>query len=83
MLKYKIVKKTNKIETKDKYPDGANSPTVVQTYECFCGKGKIIDENVIGFNDRTITLKCEHCQKEYRSYIYLSGNDWKVYLQNN
>lgn len=83
MIESKTVKKTKLLGTKDTYPNGVNSPTVIHTYECFCGEGEIIDENVVGFNDRCITLKCKHCEKQYRSYIDLSGNDWIVYLKEN
>lgn len=83
MLDSKIVKKTKLINSKKEYPDNANHPTIINTYECFCGKGTIEEEIVSGFNDRFISLECEHCEKKYQSFIDYYGNDWKVYLQNN
>lgn len=76
---YVEIKSLKKIESKDTYPDGANSPTVVTKYVCPCGKGEIVDENVIGFNDRTITLECKNCLKKYRGYIDIIGYDFKLY----
>ena len=58
------IKKLKLIEKTDTYPDGANSPTVITKYVCPCGKGQIIDENVVGFNDRVIYLKCKNCLKK-------------------
>ena len=73
------IKSLKVIEHVDTYPDGANSPTVVTKYVCPCGKGQIIDENVVGFNDRVIYLKCKTCLKKYHEYIDIIGYDFKLY----
>lgn len=49
----------------DRYPDGANSPTRHIEYACPCGKGKIIDERVIGFGDYYAWFECKKCEKKY------------------
>ena len=49
----------------DRYPDGANSPTRHIEYLCPCGKGKIIDERVVGFGDYYAWIECKHCEKKY------------------
>lgn len=73
------VKKTKLLKVEEKYPKGANSPTIHKEYVCFCGKGKIIEEDVIGFNDHFIDIKCRHCLKEYHDFIDIYINDWMVY----
>lgn len=50
----------------DIYPDGANSPTRHKEYKCPCGKGKIIDERVVGFGDYYAYIKCKRCEKKYQ-----------------
>ena len=47
--------------------------------ECFCGKGKIIEERVVGFNDHYIDIICKNCLRKYHDFIDLCGNDWKIY----
>lgn len=49
----------------DRYPDGANSPTRHIEYRCPCGKGKIIDERVVGFHDYYAWIECKNCEKRY------------------
>ena len=49
----------------DRYPDGANSPTRHIEYECPCGRGKIIDERVLGFGDYYAIIECKYCAKKY------------------
>ena len=78
--KYVKISKLKKISTVDKYPDGANSSTIVTRYECLCGKGEIIEENTIGFNDHFVSLECKSCEKKYRPFIDISGYDFKFYL---
>lgn len=79
MDKYVPIKKLKKIITEETYPDGANSPTYITTYECLCGKGKIVEENTVGFGDHFVTLKCSACLKKYRSYIDIIGYDFVFY----
>ncbi len=49
----------------DRYPNGANSPTRHIEYVCPCGKGKIIDERVVGFGDYYAWIECKKCAKKY------------------
>lgn len=81
MKETRIVKKTKLIKTKTTYPDNANHPTYITKYKCFCGLGKIVEENTPGFNDHFITLSCKRCLKKYCSFIDMCGNDWIVYLK--
>ena len=46
-------------------PKGANCPTIHKEYLCPCGKGKITEDKVIGFNDLTVTIECEECESKY------------------
>lgn len=82
MKETRIVKKTKLIKTQIKYPDNANHPTYITEYKCFCGLGKIVEENTPGFNDHFITLSCKRCLEEYCSFIDMCGNDWIVYLKD-
>ena len=63
--------------------DNANAATYITKYKCFCGWGKIEEENTPGFDDHFITLSCRRCLKKYHSFIDLCGNDWMVYLKEN
>ncbi len=49
----------------DRYPNGANSPTRHIEYRCPCGKGKVIEERVVGFGDYIAWLACRRCNKKY------------------
>lgn len=49
----------------DRYPDGANSPTRHIEYRCPCGKGRIIEERVVGFGDYFAYIACQRCKKKY------------------
>ena len=49
---------------KEIYPDGANCPTRHLEYRCPCGKGKIIEERVVGFGDYYAWIKCRACEKK-------------------
>ena len=69
------------LSVNDTYPDGANSATIIKTYECLCGKGKIVEENTPGFNDHFVTLECKECLKKYRSYVDIIGYDFAFYLK--
>ena len=73
------VEKTKLLLEEERYPDDANSPTIYKEYECFCGKGKIIEERVVGFNDHYIDIICKNCLKKYHDFIDIYGNDWKIY----
>lgn len=54
-----------KLRSVDLYPESANSLTRHTEYECPCGKGKIVYERVIGFNDYYAMIECEECNKRY------------------
>ena len=73
------VAKTRVLSSKNYYPKGANSPTVITKYKCLCGWGKIIEENVIGFDDHFINIKCRRCLKKYHPFVDILGNEWVVY----
>ena len=53
------------IKNIDIYPKGANSPTRHIEYRCPCGRGKIIDERVVGFHDYYAYIECRRCKKIY------------------
>lgn len=69
---------TKLIEKKDVYPDGANWPTRVEVYECFCGNGTIEYCRVPGFDDEYTTIECPKCKKKY-SYIEKGYKCFYVY----
>lgn len=54
----------------ERYPDGANVPTIHKEYVCPCGHGKVIEERVPGFGDWYAYLECPTCQQKY---IVLEG----------
>ena len=60
------------------YPKGANCPTEHYEYECACGKGKIIEENVPGFDDHYTWIACEECKKNY-VLVEGRGSIWDIY----
>ena len=62
---------------KDIYPRGANSPTRHLEYECPCGKGRIIDERVVGFGDYYAYIKCRRCAKKYE-IVTGCGHIWEL-----
>ena len=49
----------------DGYPDGANCPTRHIEYRCPCGKGKIINERIMGFGENYAWIECKKCAKKY------------------
>lgn len=63
----------------EKYPRGANSPTIVTKYKCLCGRGKIVEHNTVGFNDHFVTLECRRCLKTYHPFIDICGDSFKLY----
>ena len=64
--------KTAKLMLKEeRYPHGANSPTVHKEYACPCGHGKIIEEWVVGFGDWFAHIECTTCADKY---IIVQGN---------
>lgn len=73
MATINISKKKTKLI--DEYYDNI---TLVKVYKCFCGKGKIIEEDVRGFNDHYAYLECPECEKKYSSYLDFTHTDWIV-----
>ncbi|MCH5350866.1 MAG: hypothetical protein J1F39_02730 [Clostridiales bacterium] len=61
----------------DRYPSGANYPTTHSEYKCPCGRGKIVEERVVGFNDYYVTIECEACKDKY-DIIYGCGHLWET-----
>lgn len=65
------------VMSENRYPNGANCPTAHREYECPCGKGRIIDERVVGFGDYTAWIDCPDCQKNYR-VLTGCGHIWEL-----
>ena len=61
----------------DRYPDGANWPTRHIEYRCPCGKGKVVEERVVGFGDYIAWLECRRCRKKYE-LITGCGYFWEL-----
>ena len=72
---------TRFIKSKTIYPKGANSPTIRNYYKCLCGRGKIVEESVPGFDDSFAYFKCRRCNKKY-SYIEFTYEEWIVYKKD-
>jgi hypothetical protein len=66
-----------KVKEEDVYPDGANWPTSRTVYKCPCGKGFIVYERVVGFNDDYATIECKKCEKLY-DIRYGCGHFWEL-----
>lgn len=65
----------------ERYPSGANAPTVHKEYQCPCGCGKIIEERVPGFNDWYAFIDCTHCKQKY-TLIEGQGYIWEIKERN-
>ena len=63
-----------KIPNQSKEP---NSATQTITYECPCGKGRIVYENVRGFDDKYAYFECKVCDKKY-TFKYGYGHFWEL-----
>lgn len=81
-MDYKYIKIPKKIKEEKVYPDDANCPTYITTYECLCGNGIIVEVNVRGFGDHFITIKCNKCLEQYHSFVDIVGSQWKIYIKN-
>ena len=66
-----------KIKFEELYPGKSNWPTYHYEYECPCGKGVVIYENVPGFGDSYALIKCRACEKKYR-IEYGNGYLWEL-----
>ncbi len=62
---------------KNIYPNGANSPTRHIEYACPCGKGKVIEERVLGFGDYYAYLECKGCEEKYE-VVTGHGHFWEL-----
>ena len=58
-------------------PDGEGMATQTVVYACPCGKGRIVYENVRGFDDRCAYFECKVCEKKYR-FRYGCGHFWAL-----
>ena len=63
----------------ERFPNGANSPTIHKEYSCPCGQGKIIEEYIPGFDDRTVKIDCALCASKY-SVVQGCGSIWALNL---
>lgn len=77
-MRREFVKIPKPIEKRDEYPDGANWPTQITVYPCFCKKGTIEHQRVPGFGDDFYTIECPICEETY-DYIEACGREWIVY----
>ena len=66
-----------KILEEEHYPNGASCPTIRVEYICPCRCGKIIYEQVVGFDDRYIFIDCPECNKKYK-ILTGNGHIWKL-----
>lgn len=65
----------------ERYPDGANYPTIHKEYACPCGQGKIIEERVPGFGDWFVRIDCKRCAEKY-TVVQGHGYIWEL-KENN
>lgn len=78
-MEKQTIKKTKFIKEKNK-----KSGNIVENnriYKCLCGKGKIIETRLPGF-EFYITLECRRCEKHYHPFIDLLGNEWIIYKKD-
>lgn len=49
-------------------------------YECPCGKGKIIEEhdNIPGFRDHDVWIKCPVCSEKYQLDTSKGVREWQL-----
>jgi hypothetical protein len=66
-----------KLKSTNAYPNGANSATEVSVYKCPCKKGRIVYENVRGFDDRYAYFQCKTCESKYY-FKYGCGHFWEL-----
>lgn len=79
IMEKETIKKTELIKEKNK-----KSGNIVENnriYKCLCGKGKIIETRLPGF-EFYITLECRRCEKHYHPFIDFSGNEWIIYKKD-
>ena len=61
----------------ERYEGNANTPTIHKEYACPCGNGRIIYEEVPGFNDYFARIACPTCATKY-TVIYGCGHKWEL-----
>lgn len=61
----------------DRLAHGANLPTVHSEYGCPCGRGKIVEDRVPGFDDLTVYFECDDCKDKY-DIILGCGHLWET-----
>ena len=61
----------------ERFPRGANSPTVHREYRCPCGCGKVVEESVPGFGEITVWIECAACKNKY-SILKGHGHIWEL-----
>lgn len=67
----------NLLFEEERYPNGANVPTIHKEYSCPCGTGKIVEERVPGFNEWYVRLECPNCKEKYR-VVEGCGHIWEL-----
>lgn len=63
--------------SEERYPNGANVPTIHKEYRCPCGCGRIIEERVPGFGDWYAWIDCALCKGKY-TLIEGQGHIWEI-----
>ncbi|MCH5158940.1 MAG: hypothetical protein J1F33_07080 [Clostridiales bacterium] len=61
----------------DRYAKGANWPTDHSEYVCPCGRGKIVEDRVHGFDDHAVYFECDDCKSKY-DIILGCGHRWET-----
>ena len=79
-MKIEYREPTELIEKREDYEDGANVPTMIDVYKCFCGLGRIEHHRVPGFDDNYSIIKCLICKSKYR-FIDTAGHKWEIHLK--
>ena len=62
----------------ERYDDGANSPTIHKEYACPCGNGRIIYEEVPGFNDYFARIACPTCAAKASAVMGRGGSPMRT-----
>ena len=79
MAETKTVRRGRLLNSRELYENGANSPTVVETYRCPCRRGTVVRTYVPGFNDDSYSLECERCLKKFDFYVESYDNKLVLY----
>ena len=79
-MDYEYKDRPEQIGKRQYLPEGANCPTEVTIFRCFCGGGSVEHHRVPGFGDDWFEICCNECSKNY-SEIRVEGNRWKVFTR--